>query len=482
MQIITQLLTLIIELIETSLKFVFEFLEMLYTGIPAKKKAYSAEFAPVRSLLSRKAKGFCLTGKHNLSVKDSYQNALVIGGTGVGKSSVVLIPSLYSMNASYIVHDPSGELFTKTSGFFQNSGYKVKLLNPAKPQISCGFNPLQRASSSSDIQKISTMLVENALGSKGKDPFWTTQSVALIAILISILKKMDSEFQNLYNVRQLLNMMGGNPKEIDAIFSRHADDILFNEYKSFIAYDEKVVNGVIATCKAALQIFSDESVATVTAFDNLDMEEFRKDKVILYIQNSVSDQRYYSVLTSILFEQFFSYVLSRFPTNNEMDIFLLIDEASSLNLPTLPLAVANVRKHRAGIMLLVQDFSQLEHNYGKFDSNAIRSNCFAKMYFTGGTLETTRELEATLGKFEYKDDKGIRMVRPLMTLNEIRTIKKDRALLVCGNLPPIMARLRPFYKNKEYLRYSQISPVVTLSDFCYEDISLIKVNDHVTSK
>ncbi len=224
MQIITQLLTLIIELIETSLKFVFEFLEMLYTGIPAKKKAYSAEFAPVRSLLSRKAKGFCLTGKHNLSVKDSYQNALVIGGTGVGKSSVVLIPSLYSMNASYIVHDPSGELFTKTSGFFQNSGYKVKLLNPAKPQISCGFNPLQRASSSSDIQKISTMLVENALGSKGKDPFWTTQSVALIAILISILKKMDSEFQNLYNVRQLLNMMGGNPKEIDAIFSRHADD------------------------------------------------------------------------------------------------------------------------------------------------------------------------------------------------------------------------------------------------------------------
>ncbi len=174
--------------------------------------------------------------------------------------------------------------------------------------------------------------------------------------------------------------------------------------------------------------------------------------------------------------------MSRFPKDDEQDVFLLIDEASSLNLPTLPLAVANVRKHRAGIMLLVQDFSQLVHHYGKYDSDAIRSNCFAKMYFTGGSLETTRELEATLGKFEFKDNKGNRMVRPLMTNDEIRTIKKDMALLVCGNLPPIMARLRPFYKNKLYTSYSKIPPVITTSDFRFEDIPLINANDYVTSE
>jgi type IV secretion system protein VirD4 len=482
MQIIEQLLKLIIELIETGFKFLFEFLEMLYTGIPKKKKAYDAEFASVRTILSRKEYGFCLTGNRNLSLKDSYQNALVIGGTGTGKSSVVLLPSLYTMKASYIINDPSSELYTKSSAFLKASGYKVKLLNPAKPQISCGFNPLERANSSSEIQKIATMLVENALGVKGKDPFWSTQAVALIAMLISILKKQESKFQNLFNVRQLLNMIGGNPEEIDAIFSRHADEVLFAEYKSFLSYDEKVVNGVVATCKAALQIFSDESVATVTAFDNLNMQEFRDEKVVLFIQNSVSDQRYYSVLTSILFEQFFSFILSRFPNEHEQDIFLLADEASSLNLPTLPLAVANVRKHRAGIMILLQDYNQLLHHYGKFDADAIRSNCFAKMYFTGGSLETTKELEATLGKFEFKDEKGNRMVRPLMTLDEIRTIKKDRALLVCGNLPPILARLRPYYKTKLFQNYSQISPVITMSDFRFEDIPILTANEHVTGE
>ena len=113
----------------------------------------------------------------------------------------------------------------------------------------------------------------------------------------------------------------------------------------------------------------------------------------MYIQNSVADQKYYACLTSIFFEQFFSFLFGRFPKDIEQDIFLLIDEASSLNLPTLPLAVANVRKHRSGIMLLVQDFNQLIHNYGKYEADGIKANCFAKMYFTGQSLETATELE-----------------------------------------------------------------------------------------
>jgi len=254
----------------------------------------------------------------------------------------------------------------------------------------------------------------------------------------------------------LLNALGGNPEAVDSLFSKHADEILFAEYKSFIAYDDKVVNGVIATCKAALQIFSDDSVARVTSFDNLDFQEFRNRPTVLYIQNSVADQKYYSVLTSFFFEQFFSYILSRFPKTNEQDIFFLIDESSSFNLPTLPLAVANVRKHRSGIMLLVQDFAQVVHSYGKQDADAIKSNCFAKMFFTGGSHEMTKELEQTLGKFEYENENNQKIIRSLMTNDEIRTMKIDRALLVCGHYRPIMAKLKPYYKVSRYIEYSSV--------------------------
>jgi type IV secretion system protein VirD4 len=453
---IDEFFKLIFSLLEAAFGFVFEFFEVLISGVPKKSKEYKADFISPSVLLSSRYKGFCLTGRRNLSVKDSYQNAIIIGGTGTGKSSIVLIPSLYSMQSSLIIHDPSGELYTKSEGNFTQRGIEVKLLNFAKPNISCGYNPLSRANSSSDIQKVASMLVENALGAKTKDPFWSTQSVSLLTILITILKKQEQQYQNLYNVRQLLNQLGSNSEAVDSLFSRDADEVLFAEYKSFIAYDDKVVNGVIATCKAALQIFSDESVAQVTSLDNLNFQNFRDKPTALFIQNSVADQKYYSIITSIFFEQFFSFLLGRFPKPNEQDIFLLIDEASSLNLPTLPLAVANVRKHRAGIMLLVQDFAQIIHHYGKYDADAIKSNCFAKMYFTGQSLETSKELEQTLGKFEYLDDMGHKVVRSLMTNDEIRTLKSTRALLICGNHQPIMARLRPYYKHFRYRKYSSL--------------------------
>lgn len=456
MNIITQIFDLLISLIETTFRFLFEFIELAVLQIPRKNKEYQAEFTSPGTLFSGRHTGFCLTGRRNLSIKHSYQNALITGGTGTGKSSVVLIPSLFSMKGSFIIHDPSGELFTKTAGYLTQKGYQIKVLHFSNPSVSSGYNPLTRAQSTSDIQKIASMLVTSALGKGSKDPFWNTQATALIAMLITILKKQEPEFQNLYNVRHLLNSMGGNPEAVDLLFSRFADNVLFAEYKSFIAYDSKVVSGVVATCKAALQIFSDESVAQVTSYDNLDLKEFRDKPVALFIQNSVADQKYYSVLTSLFFEQFFTHVMSCFPKDKEQDIFLLVDEASSLSLPTLPLAVANVRKHRAGIMLLVQDFNQLVHNYGKYEADAIKANCFAKMFFTGQSLETTRDLEQTLGKYQYENEKGITVVRPLMTSDEIRTMKISHALLICGHHQPIRVNLKPYYKRSNYTQYSKI--------------------------
>jgi len=474
--IIEQFFILIFKLLESLFKCFFELMKFAFTALPKKKEGYNAEFAWSGTLLSHRHYGFCLTGKRNLSVKNSYQNAIVIGGTGTGKSSVVLIPSLYSMKGSFVVHDPSSELFAKSAGYLNQRGYMIKVLNFANPGNSSGYNPLVRAKNSSDIQKVASMLVENALGGKTKDPFWNIQAISLLAMLISILKTQSAEYQNLYNARQLLNRLGGNPESIDALFSKFANEELFTEYKSFIAYDEKVVSGVIATCKAALQVFHDESVARVTSCDNLDLQDFRDKPTVLFIQNSVADQKYYSVLTSLFFEQFFSFVLSRFPSENEKDIFLLIDEASSLNLPTLPLAVANVRKHRSGIMLLLQDFAQVIHLYGKYDADGIKSNCFAKMYFTGTSLETSKELEQTLGQYQYEDEKKKTVVRPLMTNDEIRTMKPKHALLVCGHYSPIMARLKPYYKQMKYRNYSLIAPPELQTQANLESVPVLPIN------
>ncbi len=446
-----------------------------------KPRGYNADFGSENELLSSRAKGFCLTGQKNLSTKLSYQNCYVQAPTGGGKSTIILLTTCFTTEASLIIHDPSGELFLKSSGFFKQRGDDVHVLNFSRPEISAGFNPLARAKSATDINKIAAQLVANG-SSHGKDNFWDKMATTLITVLIRIVRTQPPEMQTLANVYRLLNFVQGKPKqgereltELDQLFNLHADDATFEEYNTLISYQQELLSSIVASAKAALQIFGDEGVAKITSFDSIDMAAFRTKRTVVYLQNSIADQRYYNVLTSIFFEQCFMHILSRFPEKNEHDIFFLIDEASSLKVPTLPLAIANVRKHRAGVMILVQGETQLVRNYSKEDSAAIRSNCYAHVYMTGQDLDTARNLESILGKMEYKDNDGKKQVRPLMTHDEIRTMPKNRALVICGSHRVIKAKLVPFYENRKFRRFSELPPVELACQLPFTSVPLIQL-------
>ena len=454
---------------ESLFKILFELLSMLFGS--SEKKGYHASFASEGVLLSRWNKGFSLTGRKQITVKDSFTNCLVTGSTGSGKTQVTLLSSLFAMRGSFIVADPSGELFKSSAGYLEHEGYIVKVLHFGNADISCGFNPLSRANTQNEIQKLAAMLVRTALsGGKASDPFWETQATTLLAILIAILKTQPEEYQNLYNVRQLLNQLGekadeGSSNPVDALFVRYADPVLYNEYKSFIAYDDKLLTSIIASAKSALTLFANDTVARVTASDTIDFSEFRKRPTVLYLQSSISDMAYFSVLNAIFFEQLTSYLLSRFPEEDEQNIFVLMDEFGSMaKVPVLPAAFANVRKFRAGFMAIVQDFNQIVNAYGKADAETIRTNCSSKVYFGGGGLEATKELSDILGKTQIKTEDGKHETVPLLTNDSIRMLKPNRALLICGSHPPILAHVRPAYKSFRFRAYMAVQPPVMHGD------------------
>jgi len=230
---------------------------------------------------------------------------------------------------------------------------------------------------------------------------------------------------------------------------------------------------ISATALAALNIFEDEQVARVTSVDTLDMESFRSQKVVLYVQAPTIDMKYYAPLTSVLMEQMFGKMMSRIPDKKDENVFFLLDEAASLTMPSLPITISNIRKYHAGLMLLYQDFNQVIQNFGKNDAETIRSNSFAKLYFTGQTLETARALETTLGKYNYDDENGIKRTRPLMTADEIRTMPIDKALLICGHHRPIITDMIPYYKNRRLNAKTIYKPVVTTGEIPAEAVSFI---------
>lgn len=472
-----------IQFINIVMGLIFSVCEAIFSGLaeiivaatPSRRKEnYNADFIEVTKVLSSNGKGFCLTGDRCLSIKDSYSNGLVFGGSGVGKSSRILIPSILKMagGSSLCIHDPSGELFEKTSGAMKKAGYTIKVLNYANTDYSENFNPLHRVQNISDIKKLSRLLIHTSLGTGGKDPFWNSSAESLLSIFIRyVIFYTEKQYHTLYNVLCLINAFSGTPQKVDKLFVQAKDDDLLSEYKAFVAYDSKMLMSFVATVRTALSIFADPQIARVTSTDSIDFESFREEKTILYINNNVNDMKYYSVLSSIFFEQFFASVMSRLPKQNEKPILFLLDEASSLYLNILPTAISNIRKYNSGILQVYQSQGQLFDLYGVPQGRNIIANCFSKVYMSGQPLETARELELILGKYEYIDDENNRRTRQLLTMDEIRILKES--IILCGNLPPIKAKMIPYYEQRELKKLTSLPPYQVKQKYYEEELEQI---------
>lgn len=466
------------ELLNAVFGIVFSLIEAIVSAIseivvslfpPKRKGQYNADFLPMGKVFSSSSTGFCLTGNKSLSLHDSYSNAIAFASSGGGKSAGILIPSILRMtDSSLVVNDPSGELLQKTATAKEESGFVVKVLNYTAPMSSECYDPLERVKTIGDVKKISKLLVHASLGGGGKDPFWNMAAENILTVFIRYtIFHAPREHRNLYNVLCLLDTFSGTPRKVDELIVATKDDALLSSYKSIVATESKMLSSIVSTAKTALGIFGDPDIADITSKDTIDFESFREKRTILYINNNVQDLRYYGIITSIFFEQFFGSIMSRLPQKNDTSIFFLIDEASSLYLSILPVAISNIRKYNAGILQLYQSQHQLFDLYGIPQGRNIIANSFAKVYFPGQPLDVCRELELLLGKFQYVDDNNHEKTRSLLTLDEIRILKE--AIILCGNLPPIKTKLIPYYEQKQLLALTNLTAYRAKANYTEQD-------------
>ncbi len=447
----------------TIFKFIFELIDTLLSNNPPKKEGYDAEFLTPSSVMSSYNRGFNLTGIKSITELDSHKHSLVIGSSGTGKSTVVIIPTIYNLGKyghSICVNDPSGELYQNTSGYLFKLGYKIQVLNYCNPEMSDGYNPLSRVETTSDIYKTATTIVQNSLGKSATDGFWNSQAIGFISLMISVLKKQKVEYQNLANVKHLIDCFQAEPEMLDRIVAGCLDEGILKEYKNMLRMEAKVRSNVISTCRSALMLFNDDSIARVTSQDTIQFDDFRKQPTALFIMNKTSDLKYYSPLTAVFFLQFFNFIMNQHvPDKKTKSIFFIIDELSSLYLPdTFQIALANLRKYRCGIMGAIQDQNQLIHLYGHHEAYSLITNFHSKTYFPGQPMDTARELSDMLGKREFINENGNTTTRVLLTPDEVRTMSENTALIFCGSHQAIFTNLKPFYSRHEYTKFSRIQP------------------------
>lgn len=454
-------------------------IDMLMDGIHSlsdmlqKTEGFNAKFGSERDISSRFNQGFLISDHRKLTKRKSFENVMIAGPTGSGKTTRLLIKNLFELkNCSIVVNDPSKELFLLSSGYLSNM-FNVKTLNFSDSKESCGYNLLSRIRNPNDINKIAHLLVSSTIDKNASDPFWGLQSKAMLSVFIRLVRHQPKEFQNMVNVLHVLNHFAANPKKVDAWIVKTADEKLILDYKAILAMPPKTLMNIVASSKAALQIFDDPEIARVTAYDTLNFEEFRERPTILFLHNNIADQKYISILNSIFFEQLYGYILEALPQKQHLDMFIILEEASSLYVPVLPVAIANTRKHRVGNLICVQSVGQLKKFYNE-DADNISANCVTKVYLPGQTsMDVLREIETLSGKCIYRDDKDVERVKPLISIDEIRLLPEDRTLIISANNPLIKGRTSPYYKDWTYRSYAEIPPIPLRGDIPDEPLALI---------
>ena len=89
------------------------------------------------------------------------KNALIVGGSGSGKTRFWLKPNLMQCHSSYVVTDPKGSIVVECGKLLHREGYKIKILNTINFKKSMHYNPFAYIRSEKDILKLVTTLIAN---------------------------------------------------------------------------------------------------------------------------------------------------------------------------------------------------------------------------------------------------------------------------------------------------------------------------------
>ncbi|MEO0331755.1 MAG: type IV secretory system conjugative DNA transfer family protein, partial [Bacteroidota bacterium] len=426
--------------------------ELLASPPLSKGSPHQAAFGSPEKLLRKKHTGFCLTGRRRLSRAHSHRHAILYGMTGTGKSSISLISSIFTTQGSMVVFDPGGDLYQATAtAMTVYRGYFVKRLHLANPGVSDGFNPLSYYQTESEINQLAELIVSIALGKSPQSTYWNESAIDLLRLMIKLVRTREAKYHTLAHVYHLLAYLEAQPDKILALGKASHQPRLLIHLKSFLGRDSKLRSSVITTAQAALQRYSDPQIGLVSSFTSLNFRELRQRPTIIYVQVAPPDHEYYLTPHSVFWETLFAHLMKRIPDDEELPVYMLIDEAGWLSLPSLPTTMAVARKY-FGLLLAIQNAEQLEAIYGPNGRASIEANAWSKLFLTAQSTKTARDLSRALGMTEVDDT-----VRPLLTELEIRMMSQQRGLLLCGNRRPLLVALHPYYLQPKLKRWADYS-------------------------
>ena len=342
--------------------------------------------------------------------------ALLLGGTGAGKTTSVLAPTqtaLIRSGASCLTTDPKGELWALTGAFsLAQPGRKTILLDFSDPWRSDSWNPLQPALDCAreehgrrrDEMSLELRILADALiprNPKESSPIWSQGARMLflgIAAFVAESPLVPDDARNLATVAELVSVPQEDLAEIVGRLPNGSP--ARTSLMQIVSAAEETFAGFRSNYLAHIEIYGDPAVSRMLGRSDFRAEDFLKGPVQVYARFSSTTGAYDALVTALASSTIGSLrrlADCRCAGTLPIETFLLLEEFPQIpKLENFARDIAVTRSTGIRIVIAAQDRSQITARYGQ-DAGAIFANCDQTVFCASSDLETNDYYSRALG-------------------------------------------------------------------------------------
>lgn len=362
---------------------------------------------------------YILSG-NDVGVTRPNANALIVGTTGCGKSTSIILPTVSRMNHSNPIMSYAKEADAYAMArYLKTKNYTIHILNIAHPDKSTiSFDPTISIESYEDIDSLSAAIVDVSI-KQTVDDYWQAKAKPLLSSLITATFMSAEENSTtgmadvLKTFDQLLPEENGYSVEtpLDNMFQKIAKSApecyAVREYYSWRSLPYRTASCVRDTLAATLSMMFPEAIRKVMQEKpQFDAERFVNNKeALIIITNAVdTSQQYYANLFYRDTERQLLRYSAKCPSGElPREIRYIFDDfACTAPIQGFANDISLFRAAGLSAIMLLQSEQQLEVIY-KDSAPIIRQNCSVYTYFPGGFDDKSCEIVSKRMGLPYED-------------------------------------------------------------------------------
>ena len=326
------------------------------------------------------------------------KHSFIMGGSGTGKTSSVLIPCLSHFNGNFFAVDISGDISAavqrEASLSFapcepETTPYNVfALIDSLKGSPQAQYEQLE---------KLAFLIMPDIPGARDASLFFNTEGRKILTAAFTAFYHAGMDFPEICR-----KIVSSSCIDLFRAIDAEKNEIASLLIKSFHGSNEANTNGCKQAADGAIKLFAlneniRKSVRRPRANETaISPEILEKRSIFFRIPEEFLD--IYAPLLNIVASQCLAYFAAR-PIGTKPSILLALDEFTSLNMESTSIvsALQRFRKRNVSIMIVAQSMAALDRLYGEVTRKDMLNNFSYKVILHAGDADTQTEIAKMVG-------------------------------------------------------------------------------------